>query len=191
MSTLYEDTLQKAGKHAAKHDWWRAHGVEVLRTRFDGRHGVPVSFGDYFAEGANVIVDSKRSLDEIAQNVRRDHRRFAAEADRAYNAGYRLVFLVENEHGYENLGDVVRWTNGHCAKCGRNVERHPKTGDCRPLDPHGKCPRHGTVKPVQGPTLYRALRTFSAHHLCRFEFCAPEESARRICELLGVDYDGE
>ncbi len=186
MSTIYEDTRQQVkpvDKHAIKHDWWRAHGVEVLRQK--------LSFGDYSADGSNVCVDSKANVDEVAKNINgAEHDRFIRECERAAQAGYRLVFLVENDLGYDNLGDVVRWTNGHCVHCGRNMERNA-TGDCKPLDPHGKCPRHGTRKPIQGPRLYKAMRTIEARYLCSFEFCAPDESARRICELLGVGYDGE
>ena len=178
---VYEDTRQQKGKHEHKRSWWAAHGVEVVRRKLD--------FGDYARDGSNVCVDTKADVDEIAKNINgAAHDRFIRECDRAYNAGYRLVFLVENDLGYTNLGDVVRWTNGHCVKCGENCETNPR-GICRPLDPHGKCPRHDKRKPIQGPRLYKAMRTIEARHLVRFEFCPPGEAARRICELLGVEYE--
>lgn len=179
--TIICDTRQHAGKHGHKMDWWVAHGVPTVVRKLD--------FGDYMTDGSNISVDTKRDVDEVAKNINgAEHDRFIRECERAAQAGYRLVFLVENDLGYTNLGDVVRWTNGHCVHCGRNMERNA-TGDCKPLDPHGKCPRHGTRKPIQGPRLYKAMRTIEARYLCRFEFCAPSESAERICGLLGVEYD--
>ena len=182
---IHEDTRQQVhggvDKHAAKHGWWAGHGVDVRREKLD--------FGDYMAYGSNVSVDTKRNVDEIAQNINgKSHARFRRECERARDAGYRLVFLVENELGYENAGDVVRWENTHCAKCHMRARRGNE-GGCRPLEPHGKCPRHGTNKPIQGARLYKAMRTMEGRYGVRFEFCRPEDSARRICELLGVDYE--
>lgn len=185
MPTIYEDSLQKDGKHGRKHAWWEAHGVEVVRTRFDGAHGVPWSFGDYCADGSNVVVDTKADVDEIAQNVNgRSHDRFKRECMRAQDAGCRLVVLVENVHGYTEIAHVNAWTNGHCAKC---CERHAMR--CDPRDPNGKCARHGTRKPIQGPRLAKAMSTMGARYGVRFMFCRPTESARIVCELLGVDYE--
>lgn len=179
--TVVCDTRQHAGKHEHKAEWWAAHGVPTVARKLD--------FGDYMAEGSNVSVDTKRSVDEVASNINgRDHARFIRECERAARAGCRLVVLVENGLGYSNMGDVARWVNGHCARCRLNAA-NGKGGGCMPLDPHGKCPRHGTRKPIQGARLYKAMGTIERRHGCRFEFCAPEEAARRICELLGVEYD--
>lgn len=190
MSTIYEDTLQQqhhgVDKHARKHRWWRAHGVEVVRLRLDGKHGVDVDFGDYTAEGSNVVVDTKRNVQEVAQNIGgRSHARFKRELVRAQEAGCRLVVLVENTDGYTELAHVNAWTNSHCVKC------ELRGFACRPRDPRGKCPRHGTRKPIQGPRLAKAMSTMQERYGVRFEFCRPSESARRICELLGVDYGEE
>ena len=191
---IYADTLQHAGKHEVKNAWWAEHGIDVVPVRLDGRHGVPVDFGDYFRQGSNVVVDTKRNVDELARNIsggrkngrkKSEHVRFREECQRAAAAGYRLVVLVENDLGYANAGDVVRWINGHCAAC-----REFRVGDCRPhIDSAGTCPRHKTPKPIQGARLYKAMSTMSLRYGVRFEFCAPEDSARRVCELLGIDYD--
>ena len=79
---LYEDTRQVLGKHDRKNEWWRSHGVEVVRRKLD--------FGDYMVDGSNVSVDTKRNISEVAMDCGRDHDRFAREMDRAREAGYRL-----------------------------------------------------------------------------------------------------
>ena len=186
---LWEDTRQQikpVDKHAIKHEWWRVHKVNVVRKKLD--------FGDYTKDGSNICIDSKRNVDELARNIsggrkngrkKSEHVRFREECQRAAAAGYRLVVLVENDLGYTNAGDVVRWINGHCAAC-----REFRVGDCRPhIDSAGTCPRHKTPKPIQGARLYKAMSTMSLRYGVRFEFCAPEDSARRVCELLGIDYD--
>ena len=170
------DTRQQAGKHDHKDEWFAAHGIETLRRKLD--------FGDYMRDGSNLSVDTKRNVDEIAQNINgRNHDRFTRECQRAAEAGCRLVVLVENLHGYTCIEDVRPWVNGHCRAC-----VHYRRRTCVPRDPKGKCPRHGTRKPIQGPRLAKAMETMGRRYGVRFEFCHPREAAERICELLGVEY---
>lgn len=177
---IVEDTRQQihggSDKHALKHQWWREHGVEVIRKKLD--------FGDYMTDGSNISIDSKRGIAEIAQNISRDHRRFRDECARAQRDGYRLIILVENNERVRCLRDLVEWTNRHCELCAE-YRRH----GCVPADTSTKCARHGTLKPIQGARLAKAMATMSAKYGVRFEFCEPTESARRICELLGVIYE--
>ena len=89
MAKIYEDTRQQVhdgDKHAAKHEWWAAHGVEVERRKLD--------FGDYMAEGSNRSIDTKRDIYEMMANIGSGYRRIDHECARAREAGYRLVFLV-------------------------------------------------------------------------------------------------
>lgn len=181
---IWYDSLQQRGKHEIKHQWLAAHGIELKQTRFDGKHDVPVSFGDYYRDGTNVVIDTKRNLAEIAQNISRDHKRFREECARAQSDGYRLIILVENKERVRCLRDLLEWTNDHCRFCAQ-YRRH----GCTPADTSTKCARHGTLKPIQGARLAKAMATMSAKYGVRFEFCEPTESARRICELLGVIYE--
>ena len=167
---LYCDTRQHAGKHNAKMRWWESHGVDTEVRKLD--------FGDYMTDGSNISVDTKRSVAELAQNVRRDHARFKREIERANAAGCKLVVLVE-----EKPRDLVKWTNPHCRSC--EIRRRSA---CAPMSPRGRCARHGTVKPIQGPSLSKTLRTMEERYGVVFEFCRPSESARRVCEILGIDY---
>ena len=185
MAVIYEDTLQQrhggVDKHRLKHEWWNAHGIEVVRTRFDGKHDVPWSFGDYWAEGANVVVDSKASIAEVASNLGREHDRFRREIARANQDGCMLVVLVETADA-EDVNGIETWLNVHCVKC-RYMGK-----PCNPRDRDEVCVKHGTKKPLHGDTLAKQMRTMEMTRSVRFEFAVPEESARRICELLGVSY---
>ena len=167
------DTRQQDGKHVHKDEWFAAHGINIVRRKLD--------FGDYMADGSNVSVDTKRNVAEIAQNISgKNHARFKRECIRAQDAGYRLVVLVENLDGYTQLSHVAAWTNTHCRHC--NLMRQ------RVCDPraNGKCLRHKTLKPIQGPRLAKAMSTMEKRYGVRFEFCKPKNAAKRICELLGV-----
>ena len=177
MSEIMIDTRQHAGKHSIKDGWWASHGVSTIRTKLD--------FGDYMAEGSNVSVDTKRSIAEIAQNINgRNHDRFKRECVRARDAGCRLVILVENRDGAESALDVNKWMNDHCRACG--IRRQ---GGCSPWDASSKCAKHGTRKPIQGPRLAKAMSTMEERYGVRFMFCHPRDTARIICELLGVAYE--
>lgn len=169
------DTRQQAGKHAIKDEWWASHKVSTVRSKLD--------FGDYMTDGSNISIDTKRNIQEIAQNINgRGHDRFKRECVRARDAGYRLVILVENLDGVCNLDDLLAWTNDHCKQC------MARKSGCDP-NANGKCVRHNTRKPIQGARLTRAMSTMSERYGVRFEFCNPHESAKRICDLLGVSYD--
>lgn len=175
---IIEDTRQQAGKHARKHAWWAAHGVEVVRRKLD--------FGDYVAPGSNVSVDTKRSISELAMDVGRDHARFAREMDRARAAGWRLVVLVEAGHPYRTLADLAGWTSDVCRRC-----EWRRAGVCDPATAR-RCISH-RGKPLQGPQVAAICRSMSINHGVIFEFARPCDSARLICDLLGVTYktDGQ
>ena len=177
MPVLKIDTRQQSGKHVIKDEWWASHGVSTVRCKLD--------FGDYMTDDSNISVDTKRSISEIAQNINgRNHDRFKRECVRARDAGYRLIILVENRDCVRTLQDVKKWTNDHCRVCG---ERRMKR--CDPGDAAGKCIKHNTRKLIQGQRLAKAMQTMSDRYGVQFMFCDPRDSARIICDLLGVKYD--
>lgn len=184
-AVIYEDTLQQqhgGDKHKLKHEWFAAHGIEVRRVRFDGKHEVPWSFGDYGVDGANIVVDTKSGLSEISSNLGRDHSRFKKEVRRANTDGCLLVVLIETTEA-ETIDDVLIWVNEHCRHCSHYYGKR-----CVPTDRDEICIRHGTKKPLQGETIAKQMTTMQINRGVRFEFVRPEESAKRICELLGVTY---
>ena len=177
MGTIIKvDTRQQAGKHIIKNEWWASHRVPTVRIKLD--------FGDYMTDGSNISIDTKRNIAEIAQNINgKNHDRFKRECLRAREAGYRLIILTENHDGITDVDGVKKWMNDHCVKCGTR-----RKVSCNPYD-GAKCPRHGTRKPIQGSRLAKAMSTMSERYGVRFEFCNPHETAKRICELLGVSYE--
>ena len=147
---ILEDTRQQVGKHDLKHDYFTSEGIEVVRTK--------LPFGDYALWGASIAVDTKANVEEIAQNIGgREHARFREECKLAKRCGGQLIILVENEHGYRCIDDVVAWVNPNIRKTARSIE---------------------------GPRLAKAMHTMSDRYGVRFEFCAPEEAGRRVIELL-------
>ena len=100
---IQEDTRQQAGKHDIKHDWFAAHGVELVRSK--------LPFGDY-ALVPSVAVDTKKDMEEIAGNIcGKEHTRFINECKAAKAAGCTLVILVENTVGIRELSQVHTWIN--------------------------------------------------------------------------------
>lgn len=174
MTKIICDTRQKQGKHENIDRWFGNHGVEYHYKKLDT--------GDYATddETSNVLVDTKKGLAEVSSNCTRDHDRFVREMERAREAGYRLVILVETTANIRRVEDVARWVNDVCRRC----ETY-RVGLCEPSV--SKC-RRFRRRPITGAALSRTMRTLEEHHGCRFEFCHPKMTARRICDLLGVRY---
>lgn len=126
--------------------------------------GVPLTrskvvVGDYCLPPA-VAVDTKASMSEIAQNIgggRKEHERFIREIKLARDIGTQLYILVENEDGIEELDEVHTWLN----------PRTEFSPEC-----------------IQGPRLEKAMRTIQERYGCIFLFCAPEDAADMIVDLL-------
>lgn len=151
-----------------KHAWWAARGVEVVRRKLDT--------GDYWAEGSARLVDTKRDVQELAGNVGRDHDRFVRELDRATAEGKVLVVLVEEHPEYADPDLIETWVSGVCLRCRR----------CDPL--RDKCVAKRR-KPMNGPQLRKILDALHERHGARFMFCDRSETAKIVCDLLGVRYD--
>ena len=129
-------------------------------------HGVELvrcklPFGDY-APIPPVSIDTKENMEEIAGNIcGKEHKRFINECKAAKAAGCRLIILVENENGIRDVNEVHTWINPR-------VIYSPKC--------------------VQGAQLQKAMETIHERYGTEFLFCAPEESAQIITEIL-KDYE--
>lgn len=115
-------------------------------------------FGDY-ALPPSISIDTKADMAEIANNIGSDHKRFKKECIAARDAGCQLIILVENTEGISSVNEVHRWINPELIY--------------RP-------------RAITGERLQKAMLTMSERYGVQFEFCKPEESAKRIMELLGV-----
>lgn len=170
MTRIQIDTRQQVGKHANIDSWFDSHGIEYFYQKLD--------FGDYAEvdNGGNIVVDSKQDMQEVAGNVGHDHARFVRECDRAAEAGYRLYILVEEHPEYADRDLLARWVSGVCRRCRK----------CDPLE--SKCVAR-RFKPLNGPTLRKIIDRIEYDHGARFLFCDKRDTARVICELLGVKFE--
>lgn len=188
---LLEDTRQQnhngEDKHRLKHDWWRAHGVDVIRRALrTGDYMLP-DWHSVRGQGPQVTVDTKKDVMEAAACVSgKGCERFHRECRRAFEDGLKLFVLVENTEGVHDLDDMAKWVNSvHCRACPERWHRR-----CNPHDRRGGCrKRGGRAKPVQGVQVARAMGTMHEKYGTVFLFCRPGDSARIVCELLGVKYD--
>lgn len=163
------DSRQQRGKHNNINQWMVDHGIQVVTMKLDA--------GDYSTPGSNIVVDTKKDVQEVAGNIGRDHARFTRECDRARSAGLRLVVLIEEHREYNDRSKLFRWKSFACRKCKR----------CDPLRDKG-CTRYRT-KPMNGPTVAKIISGIERDHGCRFEFCRRGDTAQRICEILGIEYE--
>lgn len=141
-------------------------GMHELKHRHFEEMGVGLvrnmlPFGDY-ALPPSISVDTKADMAEIASNIGSDHQRFKRECIAARNAGCQLIILVENTEGITCVTEVHKWVNPE------QIYR---------------------PRAITGERLQKAMLTMSERYGVRFEFCKPEESARKIMELLGVSYE--
>lgn len=141
-------------------------GMHELKHRHFEEMGVELvrnmlPFGDY-ALPPSISVDTKADMAEIASNIGSDHQRFKRECIAARNAGCQLIILVENTEGITCVTEVHKWANPE------QIYR---------------------PRAITGERLQKAMLTMSERYGVRFEFCKPEESARKIMELLGVSYE--
>ena len=167
---VIEDTRQQREKHEHIKMWMEAHGVA-----FDQRSRA-LPFGDYVSDnGSNVVIDTKKDVQELAMDVGRDHDRFVRECDKARAAGFRLVVLVESSSRYNDRSQLSKWVSKVCLMCRR----------CRPSE-QGRCKKYRT-RPMQGQTLVKILDALELRHGVRFEFVSKARCAQRICELLGEE----
>lgn len=148
---LIEDTRQQRNQHEIKHSHFNDMGVSLVRCK--------LPFGDY-AKPPTISVDTKRNMQEIAQNINAEHVRFKKECIAARDAGCQLIILVENYDGITSIDNVHEWINPDL------IYRPTAT---------------------TGERLEKAMKTMSSRYGVRFEFCTPEASAQRIIELLGED----
>lgn len=151
--TVFVDTRQKTGKHDAMHAQLEALGCKLVRTK--------LYVGDYQLVGGDVAVDTKQSIQELAQDMRQQHERFRDELERARDAGIELWVLVETVE-VRNLGELELWTEP-----GWQTRR-----------------RKRARSPIDGAQLAKACRTMQAKYGCKFAFTRPEKCARNVLWIL-------
>lgn len=192
------DTGQQKKKHDLKHACMERLGAEL--------NVVPLPVGDYvlvdekvedvlnrkkhrgidvkkldLLGSYKVSVDTKRDIAEIIGNIcGPQHDRFRDEVILAQRNQIKLYVLVENADGVSTLADLNRWEN-------------PRTKMKKWIRGADGSRKQVAVSPnaTKGSTLAKAMRTMQEEYGVQFLFCRPEETGRKILDLLGAMEDGK
>lgn len=182
---LLEDTRQQDDKHNLKHKYFEENGIEVKRTKlYVGDYTLPIN--------QSICIDTKKDIQELIGDIcGKSHTRFREELIRAQESGIQLIILVENEGGeIRNLGiynttirtleELQRWKNPRLfiMQNGEEVIGQYKNGK----------PKYKKVQKfpnaTKGVTLMKACMTMEQKYGVKFLFCRPEESGKKIIEIL-------
>ena len=79
---------------------------------------------DYWnSENPNVLVDRKKDLNEVAQNLcSADNSRFYREVRRAHSEKKKLIILVEHGSSIKSLADVSQWSSKYSKISGSRLQ---------------------------------------------------------------------
>ena len=165
---LLEDTRNPEDKHRNVHEWARAKGVTIIRTK--------LLVGDYtLPTDQSRCVDTKSGMQEVYSNLVQQHERFRAECELAQKAGILLTVLVE-EPGMSRLEDVNGWKNPRREKWFRIHAAH-KAGKFMKVT----IPK---VPPLPSDRIFTMMQTMGEKYGVEWVFCNKNETGARIWELL-------
>lgn len=171
MKMIFIDTRQQKGRHDNIDNWLTAHGIEIRRTKlFAGDYTLPTN--------QSVCIDTKFGLQEVYGNLIQQHNRFISECKAAYEAGIRLIVLVE-QSGIQTVQDVAKWKNPRITKWERLRDAH-RLGK-RMNEPLAQYP------PVSSERLSKAMQTVAERYRIEWRFCDKSRTAKTICEILGIE----
>jgi hypothetical protein len=169
--TIIQDTRERANQHNHVLSGFQQLGINVVRSK--------LFVGDYTRiDNMTVCVDTKRDLAEVYCNLISDHKRFVNECKAAFSANVRLVILVE-QSGISSVQDVANWQNPRVLRWERLRDAH-KAGKRmkEQLSPY---------PPVSSDRLAKAMQTIAERYHVEWQFCDKADTARRICEILGIE----
>lgn len=129
--------------------------------------------GDYMnLDNPRVVIDRKKNLSELAQNVTQGHERFVRELKRARNAKIKVIVLVEHSNDIKTIGDVWFWQNPR-----RNITDW--------VTINGKPQRvQKYPRAITGQQLYKAMCTIRDKYNVTFAFCNKANTGQKIYQLL-------
>lgn len=171
---ILEDTRQQAQKHKLKHAYFAEHGIKVERCKlYTGDYTLPTN--------QSVCIDTKKDIQELISDLcGKQHQRFKQELLRAMESGISLIVLVENKDGVKVLEDLITWQNPRLLIMKNSDEVIGTYAN-------GK-PRYKRVQKfpsaTKGETLFKICRTLQERYGVKFDFCTPEESGKRIIDIL-------
>lgn len=116
--------------------------------------------GDYMSfDNPYVIVDRKRTLGELVQNLGSDSSRFYREVKKAYQFGIKLIVLCEHGGSIKQIEDVVNWNNPR-------LKDYPNA--------------------MTGRDLMERIHKVSVSYNIEFIFCDKRVTGKKIIELLSL-----
>lgn len=167
MNTILMDTREKVKQNSDLVADLTAIGIKIVRSK--------LYVGDYTRiDNMTVCVDTKFGLQEVYGNVIQDHERFKRELLAAKDAGIRLVVLVE-ESGIHTVQDVEKWNNPRIRRYSRMTQRM----------------QQAQKPPVPSERLSRIMQTMADKYGVEWMFCDKRDTAKRICEILGIEVEFE
>lgn len=161
------DSRQKMNQkhHKIKEQWFVDNGHEVVKSK--------CLVGDYICpSNGSVAVDTKQNCMELYNNLIQDHSRFHNECENAQRYGIKLHILIENDHGYTEPEDILRWVN---------PQWKYYWNEKRKAEKHGGKVRKPPAKNVQ---LLKIMHSMNKKYGVVFEFCKTEDAGKRIVEIL-------
>ena len=171
MVTIIQDTREQASKHNHVLDGFKQFGIKVIRSK--------LPFGDYTRiDNMTTIIDTKKDLSEVYNNMIQQHERFTNECKAAFSAGVHLVILVEHP-GIHSVQDVALWKNPRTIIWERLRDAHKQGKKLNQL----LAPR----PPVSSERLSKAMQTQADRYHIEWRFCDKADTARTICEILGIE----
>lgn len=163
MNTILMDTREKVKQNSDLVADLTAMGIKIVRSK--------LYVGDYTRiDNMSVCIDTKQRLSEVYNNVIQDHERFKRELIAAKDAGIRLAVLVE-ESGIHTVQDVGKWQNPRIRRYSRMTQRM----------------QQAQKPPVPSERLSRIMQTMSDKYGVEWMFCDKRDTAKRICEILGIE----
>lgn len=175
MDVLICDTRQHVGKHDAKEAYFKKlKNYTILEQKLE--------VGDYMIMGGHISVDTKAHIQELAQDMWRDHERFHNEIVRAQEMGIKLYILVETYHVL-NLDELAKWREPNDEFCRRGGKLKNRVSYRR--DGKNKC---ATPQRIYGKRLAQQCHTMEERYGCEFLFCNPTYAGKKVMQLLEAEW---
>lgn len=150
MKTIYVDSREQPLDRARVIKQIEGRGYNTIVSK--------QAFGDYRLVGNDyLVIDRKKSLNELSSNVGKEHTRIVEEISLAESINAKIIFLVEHGEGIKKLEDVKNWNNPLLVK-------YPKA--------------------MCGEKLYKILDTMQDEYNIEFVFCDKENTGDKIVEIL-------
>ena len=183
MKTILVDNNQHAGKHDGKHAYLQAKGYKLEGVRL---YDKPDKDADYMFEGGHIVIDTKANIQELAQCLKGNMRRFREECRRTHDKGLRLVILTETQH----VADVPTIEALANFKEPDDEYQKRRRGYVASMRRAGKKPVAFLPMRIQGKFAREIVKTATTmmsetdRYSVTFEFCHPQDTGQRIIDIL-------